>query len=35
MTEKEIKRFYNSKEWKRKREKILQRDNYECQDCRK
>ena len=33
MTEKEIKRFYNSKEWKRKREKILQRDNFECQDC--
>lgn len=35
MTEKEIKRFYNSKEWKRKREQILQRDNYECQDCRR
>lgn len=35
MTEKEIKRFYNSKEWKHKRKQILQRDNYECQDCRR
>lgn len=35
MTEKEIKRFYNSKEWKHKREEILKRDNFECQDCRR
>ena len=33
MDEKEIKKFYNSKEWKQKREDILKRDNYECQDC--
>lgn len=33
MEEKEKKRFYNSKEWKRKRLKILRRDCYECQDC--
>lgn len=34
MTEKEVKQFYNSKEWKEKRVKILIRDHYECQDCR-
>lgn len=33
MTEKEKKKFYNSKQWKRKRIKILNRDRYECQDC--
>lgn len=35
MTDKEAKKFYNSKEWKRKREDILERDNHECQDCKK
>lgn len=33
MTEKEVKAFYNSKEWKRKRLDILARDRGECQDC--
>ena len=33
MTEKEIKHFYNSSDWKRKRVEILKRDNWECQDC--
>ena len=33
MTEKEVKAFYNSAEWKRKRTKILERDHHECQDC--
>lgn len=35
MTEKEVKKFYNSKEWKKKRIDILERDHYECQDCTK
>ncbi len=30
---KEAKRFYNSKEWKVIRHKILVRDNYLCQRC--
>ena len=34
MDEKEIKKFYNSKEWKRKRIDILRRDLFECQDCK-
>lgn len=34
MTEKEAKKFYNSKEWKTKRIYILNRDRHECQDCR-
>lgn len=33
MTEKEVKKFYNSKVWKTKREEILKRDRRECQDC--
>ena len=33
MQEKEVKRFYNSTEWKLKRIKILERDHFECQDC--
>lgn len=35
MTEKDIKQFYNSKRWKIKRNDILKRDHYECQDCLK
>ena len=35
MTDKEAKTFYNSGAWKRKRMEILERDHYECQDCRK
>lgn len=31
----QIKRFYKSKEWKRKRKEILRRDNYECQRCKR
>ena len=27
--------FYQSTEWKRKREAILARDNYQCQECRR
>lgn len=34
MTEKDVKHFYNSKDWKRKRIQILDRDRHECQDCR-
>ena len=35
MKEKEVKKFYNSKEWRRKRLDILRRDMFECQDCRR
>ena len=35
MTDKEAKKFYNSTLWKHKRMQILERDHYECQDCRK
>lgn len=35
MTDKEAKAFYNSSAWKQKRLQILNRDHYECQDCRK
>lgn len=34
MTEKEVKKFYNSSNWKHKRITILDRDLHECQDCR-
>jgi|BioPla2DNA2_1021312.scaffolds.fasta_scaffold244017_1 5-methylcytosine-specific restriction protein A len=27
--------FYKRKEWKRKRRQILERDNYECQRCKR
>lgn len=30
-----IKKFYKRKEWKRKRRQILERDNYECQRCKR
>ena len=35
MTDKEVKHFYNTAEWKSKREQILNRDFHECQDCRR
>lgn len=35
MNDKEAKAFYNSKEWKSKRLQVLERDHYECQECRK
>ncbi|WP_458383768.1 HNH endonuclease [Staphylococcus caledonicus] len=28
-------RFYKSKKWRELREKVLLRDNYECQECKK
>ena len=27
--------FYNSSQWRRKRELILRRDGYRCQECRR
>lgn len=27
--------FYHSRQWIRKRNHILRRDNYQCQECRK
>jgi len=33
-TDKELVRFYYSKEWQRVRELVLQRDNYLCVRCR-
>lgn len=35
MTDREAKAFYNAAAWKHKRMQILERDHYECQDCRK
>ena len=29
------KKFYDDKLWRTLRKKILQRDNYECQECKK
>ncbi len=34
MTEKELRQVYDSRAWRRKRLEILQRDLFECQDCR-
>lgn len=28
-------KFYKSKKWKRKRENILRRDEYTCQECKR
>lgn len=30
-----VRKFYKSREWKYKRRQILQRDNYECQRCKR
>lgn len=30
-----MKRFYNTKVWKAKRKKILERDEYKCQECKR
>ena len=27
--------FYHTKSWKKKRQYILKRDHYECQDCKR
>ena len=32
MTDKEVKKFYNSGKWKKKRLDILERDHYEFDD---
>lgn len=29
-----VRKFYKSREWCRKRRQILKRDNYECQKCK-
>lgn len=34
MNDKEAKQFYDSAAWKHKRMMILERDHYECVDCR-
>lgn len=34
MNDKEAKQFYDSAAWKQKRLRILERDRYECVDCR-
>ena len=35
MTREEKMRFYHSQAWRRLSERILIRDHYECQECRK
>jgi len=35
MTKSERHKFYHSSAWKNKRDEILRRDHYECQECRK
>lgn len=30
-----IEEFYNSPQWRRKRELILRRDGYRCQECKR
>ena len=35
MNDQEASRFYKSAVWKQKRQEILIRDHFECQDCRK
>ncbi len=34
-TKEQKKKFYKSKEWKLLRLKVLDRDNYECQECKR
>ena len=31
----ETKSFYDTPQWRSKRESILRRDNYQCQECRR
>ncbi len=35
MTKDERIRFYKSKEWQTTRKRVLERDNYECQQCKR
>lgn len=30
-----VRKFYKSREWRKKRPEILKRDNYECQRCKR
>jgi 5-methylcytosine-specific restriction enzyme A len=32
---KQVKPFYNSKQWKRKRQVVLKRDEYKCRECKR
>ncbi|HDX9589257.1 TPA: HNH endonuclease [Bacillus pseudomycoides] len=34
-TKQQKRKFYDSGEWKRLREEIKKRDNYECQECKR
>ena len=34
-TKQQKRKFYDSPEWKRTRERIKKRDNYECQECKR
>lgn len=31
----DVRKFYKSREWRRKRQQILKRDNYECMKCKR
>lgn len=33
--DKETMRFYKSRKWRETRQRVLERDNYECQECKK
>lgn len=35
MREMQLDDFYKSKKWRHKREMILRRDGYQCQDCKR
>ena len=35
LVKEDVSKFYNSTAWKRMREQILRRDNFECQHCKK
>ena len=34
-TKQQKRKFYDSSEWKRIREQVKKRDNYECQECKR
>lgn len=34
-TREQKRKFYDSSDWKQKRKRIKQRDNYECQECKR
>lgn len=35
LSKEQRRKFYNSNKWNKKRESIKQRDNYECQECKR